>query len=376
MGPEKNLEKEIESKAGVLRLKPNFVARTFYPGLNRLGLENAEAGERGAYVERWIASCVESAHPTKVLNEGLSQIVLESSGSGPTLRDGLNALPGQMLGENYARSHGNRFGALAKVLDIGYPIQWHIHARKDDAWRYWKSNPKDEAYFFVSHANSPGPVPYSHIGMHPGTTPEEVLEPLKRWHDDKVLDLSPAYRLNIGEGFHVASGVPHAPGTALTLELQEESDVHNMLQAKYRGGIASKEAMLNGLPDEEAVVKLIDWETSTDPQFYRKFHTVPEPIEAADCKEGWVFQPWRTRKFSGKELRVGPGKKAKCRENGAHGILVWQGQGRVGASAAAAKHGLDEFFVTYGAATQGYAVENTGNETLVLYKLFGPDVNL
>ena len=46
------------------------------------------------------------------------------------------------------------------------------------------------------------------------------------------------------------------------------------------------------------------------------------------------------------------------------------------ASAVAAKHGLDEFFVTYGAATQEYTVENTGNETLVLYKLFSPDVNV
>src|SRR5271169_2165063 len=69
LGEEEDLKKEIESKAGVLRLKPNFVARTFYPGLNRLGLEDADAGERGAYVERWIVSCVESASPNSTPNE-------------------------------------------------------------------------------------------------------------------------------------------------------------------------------------------------------------------------------------------------------------------------------------------------------------------
>jgi len=58
---------------------------------------------------------------------------------------------------------------------------------------------------------------------------------VKRWNDDKVLDLSPAYRLNIGEGYHLFPGIPHAPGTALTLEIQEESDVYNMLQALVNG---------------------------------------------------------------------------------------------------------------------------------------------
>jgi len=377
LGLEESLRREIEEKRGVLRLKPTFVARTFYPGLNRLGLENPDAGPRGEYVERWIASSVEADNPIKVENEGLSEVVLESAGATIFLRDALEMLPGLMLGENYAKSHDNKFGILTKVLDIGHPIPWHLHARKEDAWRYWKMNSKEEAYYFLDHPKALGPIPYSHIAMHPGTREEEVLELLKRWSDDKVLDLSPAYRLNVGEGFHVLAGVPHAPGTALTLEIQEESDVYNMLQAKYRGEILSKDLMLRGLPNEEAVVKLIDWEVSTDPYFYRKYHTVPEPVEdgpEGDGEEVWVYQPRRTRKFSGKELRVKPGGKVRCREKGAHAILIWKGEGRINELRAAAQHGFDEFFITYAPATEGYSVENTGSGWMVLYKLFGPDV--
>ena len=101
-----------------------------------------------------------------------------------------------------------------------------------------------------------------------------------------------------------------------------------MLQARYRGRIASREDMLNGLPDEEAVVKLIDWETSTDPRFYRKFHTVPEPVEGANGQESWVFQPGRTKKFSGKELRVGPGRRRGAARTGRTGFS--SGRGRAG----------------------------------------------
>lgn len=376
MGLEESLRREIEEK-GVLRLKPTFVARNFYPGLNRLGLKNPDAGPRGEYVERWIASCVEADNPIRVENEGLSEVMLESVGATILFRDCLKLLPDLMLGEGYAKSHDKRFGVLTKILDIGYPIPWHVHARKEDAWRYWRMNPKEEAYYFLDHPKALGPIPYSHLAMHPGTEEEEVLELLKRWSDDKVLDLSPAYRLNIGEGFHIPAGVPHALGTALTLEIQEESDVYNILQARYRGEILSKDLMLRGLPNEEAVVKLIDWEVSTDPYFYKKYHIVPEPVEngpEGDGEEIWIYHPRRTRKFCGKQLKVKPHGKVRCVEKAAHAILVWRGEGKIRDLRIAAQHGLDELFIPYPTATEGYLVENTGNDWLIIYKLFGPDV--
>ena len=239
-------------------------------------------------------------------------------------------------------------------------------------------NGKEEAYYFLDADR--GPLPYSHLAMHPDVTEDDLLPILKRWNDDKVLDLSPAYRLIPGEGFHIFPGVPHAPGTALTLEIQEESDVYNILQAVCDGKRISKDQMLRGLPDEEAVIRLIDWERSTDPRFYRKYHTVPEEIDNPDFEgkavERWIFNPNRSRKFSGKELRVFSGKSIECVENGAYAVFVWKGYGEVGGvKVVGGKHGMDELFISAETATEPHKIKNLGKSDLILYKIFGPDVN-
>jgi len=92
-------------------------------------------------------------------------------------------------------------------------------------------------------------------------------------------------------------------GTALTLEIQEESDVHNMLQAFVNGILLPKEATLRGLPDEESVMRLVDWEKAGDPEFYRKYDAVPETIgepKQDEPMERWIFNPNRSWNFSGK----------------------------------------------------------------------------
>jgi len=377
---ERLLKRELDSHGGVLRLEPTFVARTSYPGLGRLGLkEYYVSPERGWLCERWLASSVEADNPVKVEGEGLSFISLQEGSERVPLRDALRLFPGRMLGDRYAREHENSFGVLTKVLDIGSPIPWHIHAREEDARRYWNSKGKEEAYYFLE-AEERGFLPYSHLAMRPDVTEEDLLPILKRWNDDKVLDLSPAYRLNPREGFHIFPGVPHAPGTALTFEIQEESDVYNMLQAVCYGKTIPKDQMLRGLPDEESVVKLIDWERSTDPRFYSKYHTVPEIIENPEYEgkgvELWVFNPNRTRKFSGKEVRVFPGKEVESVEEGAYLAFVWRGEGKIGeVKVRGGEPGMDEVFVSAEAAVEPHKIANTGREELVLYKIFGPDVN-
>ncbi len=376
---ERLLNEELDATGGVLRLKPAFVARTFYPGLGRLGVKKYRVGKRGWICERWIASSVRAENIYKVENEGLSFIAFSKSKAEVSFAESLQANPIRMLGEKYAKEHNNRFGVLTKILDIGVPIPWHIHAREEDAKKYWNMNGKEEAYYFL---DSPvrGPLPYSHIGVHPHITKDELLPLLKRWKDDKVLDLSPAYRLNAGEGFHVFPGIPHAPGTVLTLEVQQESDVYNMLQAFCNGKLLSKDLMLRGLPNEETVTNLIDWERSADPNYYKKYHTTPEKVDGlqkeSDGVEKWIFNPNRTSKFSGKELRVPAGKTFECQEKGAYAILVWKGRGKVKETRIEGGNILrDELFVSHEAAVEPHKVTNTGKRDLVVYKLFGPDVN-
>ncbi len=376
---ERLLRKELAANSGVLRLAPSFVARTLYPGMGRLGLRDYYAGSsRGWMCERWLASSVEAVNPVKVENEGLSFISFTQKPAKLLLRDAFKILPGELLGDKYAAEHGNRFGVLTKVLDIGTPIPWHVHAREEDAKKYWNMNGKDEAYYYLE-TEEKGPFPYSHIAVHPHVGEEDLIPLLKKWNDDRVLDLSPAYRLNIGEGFYVFAGVPHAPGTALTLEIQEESDVYNILQAVCGDRRIPREDMLRGLPNEESVAGLIDWRRSRDPFFYKKYHVVPTEVEALELEgkavEHWVFPPNRTRKFCGKETRLFPGETVESVENNAYLAFVWKGEGKIGNLRVQGQNpGLDELFVSADAATQPHKIVNTGKEDLVLYKIFGPDV--
>ena len=367
------LDKELDQKQGVLRLKPTFVARN-YPGLGRLGIKKFSAGKRGWLCERWMASSVVVRGQSQIENEGLSELDIE--GVKLSLKDALALSPERMVGKNYAKLHNNRFGVLTKILDIGKPISWHVHPRKEQAKKYWNMNPKEEAYYFLDQPNK-GPLPYSHLGMHPDTTKGDLLPILKRWNDDKVLDLSPAYRLNVGEGFLILAGVIHAPGTALTLEAQEESDVGSSFQPMVYGKITSKEqTLLNGPKTEEEAMELIDWKVCTDPKFYSRYHIVPEMIsEDGAVKEYWVYNPKICKKFTGKEVRVSAKKKAKMSERGPFLLLAWKGQGTVnGVKVAGGNPKTDELFVSYEAAAE-HEIVNEGKEELVFFKIFGPDIN-
>ena len=71
------------------------------------------------------------------------------------------------------------------------------------------------------------------------------------WKDDLILRHARAYLHVRGEGFHLPSGGLHAPGTALTIELQEDSDVFAMLQALNAGKIISKDLLFKDVTPED-----------------------------------------------------------------------------------------------------------------------------
>ena len=369
MGDEEKLRKELDRKHGILRLRPNLVPQA-YPGLNRIGVRNSRPGKLGYASERWIACCVGRLRrlrsEPKAPKAGLSVVDLETTHHNILLADAFDLLPSRMLGDSFAKANQNTLGFMLGILDVGYPIFSHIHPQRD------------ESYYFLQHPEASGSLPYSHLGLHPDTTSSEVLDCLKRWKDDKALDLSPAYRLTTGEGFYTRAGVPHAPGTAITLELGEASDDYHILQADYMGKLFSKrDFLLKELSSEEDVIGLINFEASTDPSYYHKYHLLPEPV-TGQLEEGyterWIYSPRTTGKYSGKELIVKPGARITCHEDAAHPLLIWQGRGVVEQTPVRARSGEDEVLVTKETAEVGYTVKNTGSSWLIAYKAFGPNV--
>ena len=371
---------------GILRLDPAWVARDFLPPGRRLGLTEAEynVGKRGFICERWLGSITNADNAVGPDDEGLSYL----AGDGDvkvTLKEAIAAQPELTMGVEYASGHRN-LGRLVKIYDFGARIPYHLHQLPKDAQLVGR-NSKDEAYYFLDDVPT-GPHPETFFGVHPYIAEQEKYETLlpylEDWDSDLILRHSFAYLNVTGEGFFLPSGIPHAPGTALTLELQEDSDVFAMMQALNAGKIISKDLLFKDVRDEDRekhgeriILNQIDWEASGDHYFYENHHLQPVAIESDQGSQGtefWIY--YNTPKFSGKKLVVPPGGSFTGTDRGLYNILVWKGEGEYGGKPVkAGEFGQDELLVTHSRATSALTVRNTGSEELVIFKFFGPDIN-
>ena len=380
------VERFLADADGILRLAPAWVARDFLPPGRRLGLvEDAdELGDRGATCERWLASTTSADNRVGPDDEGLSYLALE--GAKPiTLREAVDDDPVAIMGEEYSATHEG-LGRLAKIFDYSTRLPLHLHQRQEHAALVGRRS-KDEAYYFPPAVDM-GPHPESFLGLHPSVAEAQnhalLLPFLEDWDSDLILQHSVGYTQVADEGFHIPSGVLHAPGSALTIELQEDSDVFAMLQALNAGTIISKELLWKDVrpEDREAkaerfILELIDWEANGDPYFYEHHHISPQLIESSrqdGGEESWIY--YDTTKFSGKKLLVRPGCSYVSVDAGVHNVLVWSGSGTYGGlSVQGGDPELDEVVVTHDRAVRGVEVRNTGRVDLLAIKFFGPDVN-
>lgn len=380
------VDSALAKHGGILRLEPAWVARTFLPPGRRFGLpgEAYDLGERGAICERWLASTTLADNKVRVPNEGLSFLALDSADH-ITLREAVEAAGELILGTAYASSHGT-LGRLAKIFDYGDRLPYHFHQRRYHAALVGR-NPKEEAYYFPEIADR-GPHPESFLGVHPYVAERKLydlfLPHLVAWDSDRILQYSRAYLLLAGDGFHIPAGILHAPGSALTIELQEDSDVLSMLQARVGGYPIDKELLFKDVrPEDRArfgervVLDMIDWEGSGDPYFYENRHTPPLPVAGSACdggEEHWIF--YNTHRFSGKRVVVKPGGVLSSIDRGVYNVLVWQGKGDIdGHPVEGGNPHQDELLVVHDRAVQPLMITNTGTEDLVIVKFFGPDVN-
>jgi hypothetical protein len=385
------IEKEIERNNGILRLDPAWVARNFIPPGKRLGLseEQYHLGDRGGICERWLGSITNADNKVGVPDEGLSFLKMDSD-KRITLKDAVDSVPELILGKNYSQNHKG-LKRLAKIFDYEDRLPYHIHQMQYHASLVGRSS-KDEAYYFPEGVDA-GKHAETFFGVHPHIAESknyEILLPhLIEWKDDKILKHSFGYIQYPDDGFHVPSGTLHAPGTALTIELQEDSDVFAMMQAKVGNTLISKDLLWKDVRKddkekygERIILEMINWETSGDPEFFKNRHTPPVLIKETRTDAGeeyWIF--YNTNKFSGKKLIIHPGGKYFSKDQGVYNILVWQGKGNFGGfkiaarNTASGKFDLDEMLVCHDRALRGVDIVNNSSEDLVIYKFFGPDVN-
>jgi mannose-6-phosphate isomerase class I len=286
------------------------------------------------------------------------------------LTDALQLRGEEILGSRHYAAYGADFPILVKILDPGKTIGFHFHARDVDVWKHprrfgGQRFGKDEAYYFLDAPR--GPIPYTHVGLVPGTTPRILADAIASG-GGRVLELSPVVYQKIGTGFFVPAGVPHRPGTALTLEVQQPSDVSTMLERESGGRALSEREMYPGFSSLHDALAFVDYATACDPALLRRYQLTPEPARDAPKsggREEWIFPP-RLRKFSGKRLVVH--RRYESQEDGPYLALVWRGRGRVNGVRVRAG---TEFFVIASVAAQRHLYEAEG-DPMEVFKFFSP----
>ena len=390
------VEAALEKNGGILRLAPCWVPRSFlHPG-KRLKLHPADLYayglERGGIDERWFASTTEAANEGRLPDEGLSYVFFDDSRV--TLKNAVEALGSQMVGETIWRKHG-RWPVYSKFFDNMGPIPHHMHQTEEFATMVGQEGKPESYYFPPQHNYTSNNFPFTFFGLDPGTTREDVIRCLENWNlgDNGILDLSRAYRLEPGTGWQVGTGTLHAPGSFVTYEPQWGSDVFGIYQSLVEGRDVPWSLLVKDMPAErhrdlEFIVDQLDWEANTDP-YFKQNHFLKPLVDEENSGDGftdrWVcygkFKGWQA--FTAKELTIGPGTRCVIRDKGAYGMITVQGEGTMNklviSSPSQIRFGEltnDEIFCTASAANEGVAFENRSDkEPLVMLRYFGPDVN-
>ena len=203
--------------------------------------------------------------------------------------------------------------------------------------------------------------------------------------DNRITELSRAYRIELGTGWYTPAGVVHAPGSVLTYEPQWNSDVNSVYENVTADEVNSITSLNENCPDDKKddidyIMSLMDWDANVDPHYRKKYFRPPVETDAPEgAIEKWVVyaNPW----VGAKELTVLPGQTVTIKDAAAYGCITVQGHGTFGPhdceAAIMLRYGqmsADEFFVSEKAAKEGVVISNHSKvEPLVILKHFAPN---
>jgi len=388
-------ELALEQGQGIVRLAPNWVPRFYCVPGRRIKLHPDDyysfGGNRGGIDERWFSSTTPADNgPLTSVNEGLSAIVVEDGGATQRvlLRDAIPELKEALLGDIW-KEH-QCWPMYSKFFDNKGALPHHIHHRDEHA-RLVGMRGKPESYYFSPQMNNHGgDFPFTFFGLEPGTTKDQVREALINFTkgDNKITNLSRAYRLEPGTGWDVPPGILHAPGSFCTYEPQFASDVYAMYQSLVGDQIVPEELLWKNSPksrigDFDYLIELLDWESNVDSNFVAHHFMRPKLVKPPDQLRGYV-EKWicyRSPHYSAKELTVLPNQTVTITDSAPYGLILVQGHGTMGRWAidtpTLSRYGQltsDEFFVSADAAAKGVVIKNPSTtDPLVMLKHFGPN---
>ena len=388
------ISETFERGQGIFQLVPTFVPRRFSVAGRRLRLHPddyyALGTERGAIKERWFSSVIPCMNgPLAPEDEGLSYVLPPSRNLKEkfTLAEAQEELGAELVGEDLVEKFGG-WPMYSKFFDYGEPLFHHLHLDSKTAARVGMLE-KPEAYYFPPQLNNHlGTFPATYFGFDPDVTKKQVRERLEHYlkGDNRITELSRAYRIELGTGWYTPPGVVHAPGSVLTYEPQWNSDVNSVYENIVAGEVYPYDFLVENCPadkklDLDYIISLMDWEKNVDPHYKKTYFRPPIPCPHSDdrCTEKWIV--YANDYVGAKELTIQPGQTVTVTDGAAYGCIMIQGHGRFGTYEAEAaimlrfgQASADEYFVGEQAAREGVTVTNRSNvEPMVILKHFGPN---
>ena len=251
--------------------------------------------------------------PLAPADEGMSYVSPSENLADKFLfKDAVDELGAELIGAELMEEYGT-WPMYSKFFDYAAPLFHHLHLTDDAAGRIGRLG-KPEAYYFPPQLNNHlGQFPVTYFGYDPDVTPQMVAERLLNYEtgDNRITELSRAYRIELGTGWYTPPGVVHAPGSVLTYEPQWNSDVNSVHENITSGEVYPYNFLAENCPEDKKrsidyILSLMDWEKNVDPHYKKTYFRPPLPAQVGD---GW-FERWITygNPYVGaKELTVLPG---------------------------------------------------------------------
>ena len=380
------IKEVFEAGKGILQLTPTWVPRGFNEPGHRLRLHPddyyAFGMDRGGICERWLGSINRALNGPKTgETEGMSYVLVNKETKEKVLfKDFIDELGADLIGDTLMEKYGT-WPVFAKLYDYDKPLFHHLHLKEEMANRIGMHG-KPESYYFPPQYNAPylGRFPLTYFGFDPSTTKEEVMDCLRNYDvkDNRITELSRAYRIKLGTGWYTPAGVIHAPASVVTFEPQWNSDVNTIMENVTMGEVNPHNLLTDCAPEEEkddleAIFNQIDWEESTRADYKETYFREPKIKSSTnEAVEKWVA--YANDYVAAKEVTVLPGQTYTLTDQSAYGLVVTQGHGFFGDFECEAPGLLhfddisgDEFFISEKAAKAGIVVKNTSTyEPLVL----------
>jgi hypothetical protein len=273
----RHIHDTFDQGRGILRLIPVFVPRRFSKAGRRLRLHPddyyALGTQRGSIKERWFSSVIPAMNGELApADEGMSYVLPFNGKLSEKflLKEAVDELKDKIVGTELMTRHGG-WPMYSKFFDYLAPLFHHLHLDFPAAALVGRLG-KPEAYYFPPEMNNhPGEFPVTYFGFDPDVTRDMVRDRLLMYEkgDNRITELSRAYRIELGTGWYTPPGVVHAPGSYLTYEPQWNSDVNSVYENITSHEVYPRDFLVENCPpdkkqDLDYVMSLMDWEKTID----------------------------------------------------------------------------------------------------------------